>query len=201
MSDATFARKTSPVLHSSRNSRRRTTDALQRAASEAGRPMEGALRSSLEHRFARDFSRVKVHSGPASAESANRIGARAYTLGTDIHLGAEVAGLGGREFNRLLVHEAVHTLQQGGRPVSPYAGLNVGHPTDASEQEAKQIADSITASDPTPSTSPSPALPEKMRAGPGRLRIANIVAPRLQRDLTGKKAVPIARMAAKKGRR
>jgi Domain of unknown function (DUF4157) len=187
MSDATFARRAyPPALNSTKSN---ITHALGRAASEPGHPIDPALRSSLQHRFAQDFSRVKVHSGPASAESADRIGARAYTLGTDIHLGAEAAGMGGREFSRLLVHEAVHTLQQGGRQVSPHAGLNVSKPTDGSEQEAKQIADSFTVSDPLPNASHSLALRDKMRAGSGQPRIANMVAPQLQRDLTGKKAV------------
>jgi hypothetical protein len=187
MSDAAFARKTYPSApNSTKNS---IAHALRRAASEPSHPIDPPLRSSLEVRFARDFSRVKVHSGPASAESALRIGARAYTLGTDIHLGAEARDLAGGEFDRLLVHEAVHTVQQGGRPVSPQPGLTVSNPTDASEQEAERIADSTSNHVAAPNPSRSLALREAMRADRGRTSIARMVAPQLQRDLTGKKSV------------
>jgi hypothetical protein len=61
MSDATFARKTYPP--SPNSTKNNITHALGRAASEPSHPIDPALRSSLEVRFARDFSRVKVHSG------------------------------------------------------------------------------------------------------------------------------------------
>src|SRR5260370_6628225 len=98
---------------------------LLRAAAEPSRPIDESLRGSLESSFAHDFSGIRVHSGPASFEAAEAVGARAYTLGTDIHLGAEARSLTGHEFKRLLIHEAVHTLQQGGRPVPPRCGLTV----------------------------------------------------------------------------
>jgi hypothetical protein len=193
MNAATFARKTNPSavragkcpdgLHRSIN------DDLHRAASETGRPIDAPLRAVLERGFAHDFSRVKVHSGSASAESAQRLGARAYTLGTDVYLGAEAHGLPGGEFNRLLIHEAVHTLQQGGRSVSPRAGLTVSNPTDAAEQEAARIANSLAKAEVVSQPSRSLAMRDAMRARSGQETVAHLVAPQLQRDLTGKKAV------------
>ncbi len=165
------------------------TTLLQRAAMEPAHPLNEPVRGRLEQSFAHDFSRIKVHSGPASVDAAQSIGARAYTLGTDIHLGAEARSLAGREFNRLLVHEAVHTLQQGGRPVSPHPGLTVSNPTDEAEQEAEQIADSVTSHDAGRNPSRSLALRDAMRANSGQQTVARMVAPQLQRDLTGKKAV------------
>src|SRR4051794_3753539 len=108
---------------------------LQRAAMEPARPLTESVRGSLERSFAHDFSRVRVHSGPASVDAAQAIGARAYTLGNDIHLGAEAHSLARSELNHLMVHEAVHTAQQGGWPVSPHAGLTLSNPTDRAEQE------------------------------------------------------------------
>ncbi len=165
------------------------TTLLQRAAAEPAHPLDEPVRGRLEQSFAHDFSRIKVHNGPAAVDAAQSIGARAYTLGTDIHLGAEARSLAGREFNRLLVHEAVHTLQQGGRPVSPHPGLTVSNPTDAAEQEAERIADSVASHDAGRNPSRSLALRDAMRANSGQQTVARMVAPQLQRDLTGKHAV------------
>jgi hypothetical protein len=166
-----------------------TTTSLQRAAAEPAHSLEEPVRGRLERRFAHDFSRVKVHSGPASVDAAQRIGARAYTLGTDIHLSAEAHRLPTHEFHRLLAHEAVHTLQQGGRPVSPHAGLTVSNPSDAAEQEAERIAGSVIPRDAIQNPSRSLAIRDAMRANSGHQTVARMVAPQLQRDLTGKKAV------------
>ena len=54
-------------------------------------PRGGALGKSVrldfERRFGHDFGRVRVHSGAVAAESARDLGARAYTIGSDIVFG------------------------------------------------------------------------------------------------------------------
>lgn len=77
------------------------------------------MESSLGH----DFSRVRIHTDEAAARSARRLGARAYTVGPHVVLGADryrpdPAG------RRLLAHELVHVVQQGG-------ALPVGRGADA----------------------------------------------------------------------
>jgi hypothetical protein len=163
-----------------------TTEALQRAASEPAHSVSDPLRNSLEQHLGNDFSQVKVHDGPASAKAAERLGARAYTLGNDIHLGAEARGLPRQQFDRLLTHEAVHTVQQGGRTVAPHAGLAVSSPTDAGEQEAERVANSVSAQDTNGQSSRSLALRDQMRASMPGQHIARSVSPQIQRDLTGK---------------
>ena len=73
-----------------------------------GRPLPTAERAFFEPRFGRDFSNVRLHSGPAAGELARSVHARAFTLGDSIVLGS---GQGGRE---LLAHELTHVVQQGG---------------------------------------------------------------------------------------
>jgi hypothetical protein len=165
------------------------TALLQRAAAEPSEPLGGSVRERLEQSFGQDFSRIKVHSGPASDDAAQSIGARAYTLGTDIHLGAEAHSLAGHEFDRLLAHETVHTLQQGGQPVAPRAGLRLSSPSDTAEQDAKRIADSVFSHEAIQHPSRSLALRDAMRANGGPQSTARTVAPQLQRDLTGKHPV------------
>ena len=158
-------------------------DLLKRAADEGAGPLDAAVRAPLEARLGHDFSRVRVHAGAASAAAAERIGARAYTLGRDIHLGAEAMSLAGSERTRLLAHEAVHTAQQGGMSVAPHASLRVSAPHDAAETEAHRLAGSIEAAP----ASRSLALRDGLRAAATSPGIARHVAPQVQRDLTGKR--------------
>jgi hypothetical protein len=99
----------------------------------------------------------------------------AYALGRDIYLGAEAHALTGARRQRLLVHEAVHTVHQGGASVSPYDGLSVSRPSDVTEVEAARIADTLPASRASIGQKPTIA-----RAG-----VNTRVAPQVQRDLTG----------------
>jgi hypothetical protein len=46
-----------------------------------GRPLDACARSFFEPRFARDFSRVRVHTDERAAESARAVNAAAYTAG------------------------------------------------------------------------------------------------------------------------
>ena len=76
-----------------------------------GQPLPASERAFFEPRFGRDFSSVRLHSGPAASELARSVHARAFTLGNSIVLGAGEGGEGGRE---LLAHELTHVVQQGG---------------------------------------------------------------------------------------
>ena len=82
------------------------------ALAGAGRPLDRGLRAEMERRFDRDFSDVRIHSGPAAASSARDINARAYTVGSDIVLGANSMSPGGRPAARLIAHELSHVVQQ-----------------------------------------------------------------------------------------
>jgi len=158
------------------------TTLFQRAAAEPSHPLNEGVCGRLEQRFARDFSGIKVHRGAASVDAARSIGALAYTLGTDIHLGAEAQSLAGRELDRLMVHEAVHTLQQGGRHASPDAALAVGNSADPAEKEAERIADAVTSHDAVRNSPRGFAA----RASSGQQTVARMVPPQIQRDLKGK---------------
>lgn len=74
----------------------------------SGQPLPASERAFFEPRFGRDFSNVRLHSGPAANELASSVHARAFTLGDAIVLGA-----GGYE-RGLLAHELTHVVQQGG---------------------------------------------------------------------------------------
>jgi hypothetical protein len=147
-----------------------------RAALDPGRPLDSPLRQTLETGLGADLSQVRIHDTLASADAAESVGARAYTVGSDIHLGRAAATLDAAARDRLLAHEAVHAVQQGGRPVPLDGVMPVSQPTDASEGQARAFADLLARPD-----TPSPALALR-----DRLR-ASAVSPHIQRDIVGDK--------------
>jgi uncharacterized protein DUF4157 len=88
----------------------------------------------MEARFGHDFSRVRVHDGAPAEASATALDARAYTVGTDVVLGAgryEPWSSAGR---RLLAHELAHVVQQS---ASVRSGIvHLGEPSAESEADS-----------------------------------------------------------------
>jgi hypothetical protein len=78
-----------------------------------GAPLESRTRAFFEARFGYDFSQVRVHSDTRAAQSAQSMGALAYTAGPNIAFGAGRYQPGTGEGQRLLAHELTHVVQQG----------------------------------------------------------------------------------------
>ncbi len=78
-----------------------------------GRPLDADTRGFFEPRLGHDLSRVRLHTGAQAAESADRFGARAYTLGHNIVFGAGEYAPASSSGRQLLAHELVHVVQQG----------------------------------------------------------------------------------------
>jgi hypothetical protein len=79
--------------------------------SSPGNPMDADTRAFFEPRFGRDLGHVRLHTDLAAAESAQDVGARAYTVGSNIVLGLgqfDSHSTGGRW---LLAHELAHVVQ------------------------------------------------------------------------------------------
>ena len=80
-----------------------------------GRPLDSTVRAYMEPRFGRDFSQVRMHTGPAAQASAGAQGALAYTCGPHVIFGSgqyRPETLAGRW---LIAHELTHVIQQQGR--------------------------------------------------------------------------------------
>jgi hypothetical protein len=86
---------------------------VERTLAHAGQPMEPVLRQDMEQRFARDFSRVRVHSGTSAEQSARDVSARAYTSENNIVFAAGQYAPGTSRGRRLIAHELTHVVQQG----------------------------------------------------------------------------------------
>ncbi|WUU43592.1 DUF4157 domain-containing protein [Streptomyces sp. NBC_00659] len=123
----------------------------------AGKPLAAPVRQDMESRFDTDFSDVRLHTGAAAARSARAIGARAYTSGSHVVLGA-----GGGD-KHTLAHELTHVVQQRQGPVAGTdngAGLRVSDPSDRFEREAEANAGRVLAAGPqAPTNVPHHAVP------------------------------------------
>ncbi|GEM_PF-4251653 len=90
------------------------TEAVVSAArSSGGAPLPGGLRGQMEGAFGADFSKVKLHTGSEAQALNHRVGALAFTVGSDIFLGRAAPELSTPAGQSLLAHELAHTIQQG----------------------------------------------------------------------------------------
>ena len=123
-------------------------DSVARATSGGGQPLDGATRVQMEQAIGADFSDVRVHTGSTAAESAKDLGAHAYTVGSDVVLGAGHDGSSDTG-QRTLAHELTHVVQQRSGPVDGTptgGGVKVSDPSDRFERAAEATADQVMAS-------------------------------------------------------
>jgi hypothetical protein len=82
------------------------------APSTVGRPLPDSARSVFELAFGYDFGRVRLHTTDGVTTG---LGARAVTVGSDIHVDPSESDLHSPAGTRLLAHELTHVVQQGDR--------------------------------------------------------------------------------------
>jgi len=123
---------------------------------DAGSPLPGDVRAKMEPQLKADLSSVKVGTSGESAAAAEQLGARAFTVGNEIHFNAGEFAPGTREGGRLIAHELTHAVQgqRAGvqRKEEPTAdatqdagGVEVSQPGDPAEQEADAVGDHVAA--------------------------------------------------------
>jgi hypothetical protein len=125
---------------------------VSRALADPGRPLEPGLRWRMEDRFGQDFSRVRVHTGAAAAQSARDVDAHGYTVGKDIVFGAGRFAPETVEGRRLIAHELTHVLQQSAGEAhagasiqrSPDKPVPKTKPRDEPRKKPKQVAYQIS---------------------------------------------------------
>jgi hypothetical protein len=76
-----------------------------------GESLGARERAFFEPRFGHDLGRVRIHTGDAAADLADRFDARAYAVGRDIVFGRGQFRTGDAGGMRLLAHELAHTVQ------------------------------------------------------------------------------------------
>ena len=88
--------------------------AVGEALRSSGRPLGDGTRSFMESQFGYDFGSVRVHTDAKAAASARSVNALAYTVGSDIILGAGAPAQETSAGQKLLAHELTHVVQQSG---------------------------------------------------------------------------------------
>jgi hypothetical protein len=103
-----------------------------------------AARASLEPLFGVSFDRVRVHDDARSHALARDLGARAFTVGQDVHFAAGEFRPDARGGLHLLAHELTHTVQQ--RGMSQSSGpVDIDTPGSSMERAADASADAVGA--------------------------------------------------------
>jgi len=115
-------------------------DAVAAAASSSGSRLPDTLMRKFESSLGADLSGVRIHTGGASEHAADAVGAKAYTMGNDIHFGAGHYDPSGSDGQHLLAHEVAHTVQQSGGAQRAQFKLEVSSPGDSFEHEADRAA-------------------------------------------------------------
>jgi hypothetical protein len=113
---------------------------VDRAADSSGSPLPTDLRTHFESSLGKDLSGVRLHTGTASVVAAHAVGAKAYTVGQDVHFGKGHYDPVSHEGKLLLAHEVAHTAQQEGASPRRQNKLEVSSPGDAAEIEADKAA-------------------------------------------------------------
>jgi hypothetical protein len=115
-----------------------------------GTALPTKTRGQMEHSLGADLSAAKIHTGGDSAQAAESLGARAMTVGNDVHFGAGQYAPGTKEGDRLIAHELTHVVQgqrsgiQRKADGADSAGAEVSQPHEPAEKEADAVADHVT---------------------------------------------------------
>lgn len=80
-----------------------------------GQPLPSPVRSFFEPHFGADLGNVRVHTDDSAGRAAESIGARAFTLGSDIAFARDEFTPSTLDGKRLLAHELTHVMQQSRR--------------------------------------------------------------------------------------
>lgn len=109
---------------------------VEQAGSDPGRPLDPAVRGSMEASFGRSFADVEVHRGPAVDASAQSMGAAAFAAGEAVYLHSLTPGPETPAGREILAEELAHVAQG----VGARAATHTLPPEGAVEQEAHRAA-------------------------------------------------------------
>jgi hypothetical protein len=130
----------------------------------AGSPLSSSVRARMEPKLGANLGSVRIHTGGDSATAAKGFGARAFTVGEDVHFNAGEFQPGTKEGDKLLAHELTHVVQgqksgiqrkeddkkDGGDEKKGAGGgggdekhAEVSHPDEPAEKEADATGDKV----------------------------------------------------------
>lgn len=113
-----------------------------------GTALDESTRTSMEASFGQGFGDVRVHTDQQASQSAESVGANAYTVGSDIVFKSGQFDTASTTGQRTLAHELAHVVQQRSGPVDGTdapGGIRLSDPADRFEQAADQTASEVVA--------------------------------------------------------
>jgi hypothetical protein len=126
---------------------RDAADLVQDTVNGGGQPLPDATKAKMEAGLGADLSDVRVHTGSAATESAQAVGAHAYTVGSHVAFQDGQYAPGTSDGDRVLAHELSHVVQQRNGPVDGTEGpdgLKISDPSDRFERAADANAEAIS---------------------------------------------------------
>ncbi|HET7502160.1 MAG TPA: DUF4157 domain-containing protein [Kofleriaceae bacterium] len=103
-----------------------------------GQPLSGPG-AGVASAFDDSFSDVRIHTDRNAARLASQMGARAFTIGSNVAFASGQYAPGSLEGDALLAHELTHVLQQRGTPVATQRSA-IDEPSSTHEEDADRGA-------------------------------------------------------------
>lgn len=128
--------------------------------SGGGSPLDATTRTTMESAFGTSFENVRVHTDAQASQSAEAVGANAYTVGSDVVFRDGQFDPGSSSGQRTIAHELAHVVQQQQGPVDGSdapGGIRVSDPSDRFERAAEHTADQVMSSVQTARAAPAAA--------------------------------------------
>jgi hypothetical protein len=156
-------------------------DHVASASQSSGSALPTTLGGELGTALGANLASVRVHTGSASAASADALNARAYAVGQDIHFGAGAYDPSSRTGRHLIAHEVAHTVQQRGAATGIQRSATVSTPGDPAERQAESFASAFvsgasTAGLVTPGMQPAAAIHRYERDEHAALSTTHLIA-------------------------
>lgn len=132
-----------------------------------GSPLDESTRSSMESRFGQDFGDVRVHTDSRASQSAEAVGANAYTVGSDVVFRSGHFDSSSPTGQRTLAHELSHVVQQRSGPVDGAeapGGIRLSDPGDRFERAADATADQVMSSSAQSAAAPASGTSVQLEA-------------------------------------
>jgi hypothetical protein len=109
----------------------------------SGEQLDASAADKLGKSMGQDFSDVQVHKDAESDQLNKQVHAEAFTTGKDIFFREGKYDPVSDQGQKLLAHELTHVVQQRDAPAS--SELRVSDPNEASEKQAENTAEKVTA--------------------------------------------------------
>lgn len=160
-----------------------------------GRPLDDGTRAEMEGSLGHDLADVRVHTDSDAHQLNEAVSARAFTTGNDVFFKQGTYDPSSSSGKELLGHELTHVVQQREGTSGLGAG-EVSHPSDAAEQHAESVGQSLAAGEaaaPAPSAAASAGVAreadEEMEEGVAPSREPGTAISRAEEDELQEEAV------------